>query len=106
MDLAKGTSEGSPLYYNYEPAPAHIVERVRRIEQVCGRHGIPLKAAALQFPLGHRIVASVIPGMATPVEVSETAELYQLAIPPAFWEELRHEGLLLAEAPVLAGATH
>ena len=104
--LAKGTRDGSPLYYNYEPAPTHIVERVRRIEQVCERHGIPLKAAALQFPLGHRIVASVIPGMATPAEVKETAQLYRLPIPPAFWEELRYEGLLLGGAPVLAGATH
>ncbi len=61
--LAVGTNTGAPLYYNYEPAPQEIVEKVRRIEAVCARHGVPLAAAALQFPLAHGLVASVIPGL-------------------------------------------
>src|ERR1700685_4562925 len=38
--LAVGTKSGAPLYYNYEPAPAEVVEKVRRIEAVCDRHAV------------------------------------------------------------------
>jgi D-threo-aldose 1-dehydrogenase len=57
--LATGTVPGA--MYNYEPAGPAILERVRKIERVCARHRVPLPAAALQFPLGHPIVASIIP---------------------------------------------
>ncbi len=40
--LAVGTKTGATLYYNYEPAPADVIEKVRRIEAVCDRHGVPL----------------------------------------------------------------
>ncbi|HEX2761872.1 MAG TPA: aldo/keto reductase, partial [Rhizomicrobium sp.] len=70
--LAVGTRSGAPLYYNYEPAPHEIIEKVRRIESICARHGVPLAAAALQFPLAHRLVASVIPGLDSPERVAQT----------------------------------
>jgi D-threo-aldose 1-dehydrogenase len=57
--LATGAVPGA--LYNYEPAGPAILERVRKIEQVCARHRVPLPAAALQFPLGHPIVASINP---------------------------------------------
>ena len=53
-------------YYNYAPATPEIMHRVSRIEAVCRRHGVPLPAAALQFPLGHPAVAAVIPGAFSP----------------------------------------
>src|SRR5450432_121565 len=53
--LAVGTRTGATLYYNYEPAPADVIEKVRKIESVCERHGTPLAAAALQFPLAHSL---------------------------------------------------
>jgi D-threo-aldose 1-dehydrogenase len=37
--------------YNYEPATSHIRDRTERIERLCRDFGVPLKAAALQFPL-------------------------------------------------------
>ena len=58
--LATGAVPGA--MYNYAPAGPEILERVKKIEAVCARHGVPLPAAALQFPLGHPIVASIIPG--------------------------------------------
>jgi len=64
--LAAGTKSSVPLYYNYEPAPADVIEKVRRIEAVCDRHGVPLAAASLQFPLGHPLVASVMRGLDSP----------------------------------------
>jgi D-threo-aldose 1-dehydrogenase len=61
--LATGPVDGA--LYNYAPAPRDILDRVRRIETVVRRYGIPLSAAALAFPLRHPAVACVIPGMAS-----------------------------------------
>jgi D-threo-aldose 1-dehydrogenase len=98
--LAVGTKSGASLYYNYEPAPPEIVERVRRIETICARHDVPLAAAALQFPLAHRLVASVIPGLDSPARVEQTCALYRRPTPAAFWQELRHEKLVREDAPI------
>lgn len=98
--LATGTRTGAPLYYNYEPAPADVIEKVRALEGVCDAHGVPLAAAALQFPLAHRLVASVIPGLDSPERVHQTVALYRHKIPAALWQELRHEKLIRDDAPV------
>ena len=98
--LAVGTKTGAPLYYNYEPAPHDVIEKVRRIEAVCERHGVSLAAAALQFPLAHKLVASVIPGLDRPERVSQTLTLYRHKIPAGLWQELRHEKLIRPDAPI------
>jgi D-threo-aldose 1-dehydrogenase len=97
--LAIGTKTSAPLYYNYEPAPPDLVEKVRKIEAVCDRHGVPLAAAALQFPLAYSLVASVIPGLDSPERVNQTLALYRHEIPAALWQELRQEKLLRPDAP-------
>ncbi len=89
--------------YNYEAAPPAIVARAAAIEAVCARHGVALGAAALQFPLAHPVVASVIPGLASVREVQETVERYETPIPSALWDELKAEHLLAADAPVPLG---
>jgi D-threo-aldose 1-dehydrogenase len=86
--------------YNYGEAPPEIVVRVDRLRAVCARHGVPLAAAALRFPLGHPCVASVIPGAVRPEQVRENAEHVLREIPAALWAELQAEGLLRADAPV------
>jgi D-threo-aldose 1-dehydrogenase len=98
--LAVGTRSKGPAHYNYAPAPAAVVARVGRIEAVCERHGIPLAAAALQFPLGHPQVASVIPGVASLAQLSDTLRYYRMPIPPRFWSDLKSEGLLRDDAVV------
>jgi D-threo-aldose 1-dehydrogenase len=98
--LAVGTKTDAPLYYNYEPAPPEVIDKVRRVEAVCDRHGVPLAAAALQFPLAHKLVASVIPGLDSPQRVEQTLALYHHKIPPALWRDLRSEGLIRADAPI------
>lgn len=90
------------LHYNYAPAPAEVVERVGRLRAVCAEHGVPLAAAALQFPLAHPAVLSVIPGMATPDQVTDAAGWMELAVPNALWSALRAEGLIRCGAPVPA----
>ncbi len=88
-----------PLYYDYEPAPQSVIEKVRKIEAVCERHGVPLAAAALQFPLAHPLVASVIPGLDSPQRVEQTIALYRHKIPAALWQDLRIENLIRNDAP-------
>jgi D-threo-aldose 1-dehydrogenase len=87
-------------HYNYAPAPPDILERVGRIQAVCARHDVPLAAAALQFPLGHPQVASVIPGAAGVAQSRRNVETFSHPIPPDLWAELKAEGLLREDAPV------
>ena len=98
--LAVGTKTAAPLYYDYEPAPAGVIEKVRQIETVCDSHGVPLAAAALQFPLAHPLVASVIPGLDSPKRVNQTVALYRHKIPASLWQDLRRENLLRPDAPI------
>jgi D-threo-aldose 1-dehydrogenase len=96
--LATGPVEGT--YYDYAPASPEVLEKTRRIEEVCRRHNVPLKAAALQFPLGHPTVASVIPGMGSPKRVAENMDLLAHKIPSDLWAELRSERLIRQDAPL------
>jgi D-threo-aldose 1-dehydrogenase len=96
--LATG-SRAKPLYYNYVPATLPVIEKTRAIEAVCERHGVSLKAAAVQFPLRHPIVTSVISGPVTREQATENAGLVNVPIPPAFWSDLKSEGLLHPLAP-------
>jgi D-threo-aldose 1-dehydrogenase len=95
--LATGAVEGAT--YNYRPAPPEIRARVARIEAVCRRHAVPLAAAALQFPLAHPAVRSVIPGARSADEVRTNLALLRVPIPVALWTDLRESGLLRADAP-------
>lgn len=95
--LATGAKPGA--WYNYDPAPPEILARVGRIEAVCAAHGVPLIAAALQFPLMHPSVLSVIAGGRTPGEVRANHEVLGVAIPDALWGDLKAEGLMRQDAP-------
>jgi D-threo-aldose 1-dehydrogenase len=98
--LATGIRQGGALHYDYAIAPQSIVDRVRRLEEHCERHSVPLAAAALQFPLAHPQVVSVIPGLGSPRHIERTLALYKTNIPDALWQSLKNDGLLHADAPV------
>lgn len=85
--------------YDYHPAPPAEVERARRLADVCARHGVDLKAAALRFPLAHPAVACVLTGARTVDEVAENARLFAAPIPLALWDDLRRERLIDDAAP-------
>ena len=87
-------------HYNYQTAPAELVERARRINAVCERNGVALKAVAIQFPLGHPAVQTVLTGCRAVYEVTENVAAFQAPIPASVWEDLKSEGLLAAKAPV------
>lgn len=88
--------------YNYRDAPPEIMERVAKIEAVCKRHNVPLPAAAIQFPLAHPVVASMIPGAVKPSEVERNKSLIAQPIPTDLWAELKQEGLIDQRSPVPA----
>ena len=95
--LATGAVPGAK--FNYADAPPEIMERVRKVQEVCARHQVPMKAAALQFPLAHPAVASVIPGARSVAELEENFRLISHQIPGDFWTDLRKSNLIPADAP-------
>jgi D-threo-aldose 1-dehydrogenase len=86
--------------YNYVRAPAVVLDRARRIADVCERHGTTLPEAAIAFPLGHPAVVSVCVGARSPEQVRRNARLLGAEIPQELWDELREERLLHPGAPV------
>ncbi len=86
--------------YDYAPAPTEVLERAARLREVCTRWGVPLEAAAIQFPLGHPAVTCVVVGCRSAAEVEEDVRLFQLDIPAGLWQELKAAGLLMAEVRV------
>ncbi len=86
-------------HYNYQTAPAELIDRARRIRDVCTRHGVPLKAAAVQFPMGHPAVACVIVGCRSTAQLDESIEMFEFDIPAALWHDLKVEGLLPTDTP-------
>ncbi|MDA7426330.1 aldo/keto reductase [Thalassococcus lentus] len=86
--------------WNYAKAPPEVMAKTRQIADVADVHDVPLAAAALQFPLGHSLVTSVIPGPRNPKELQEIIDWFAVRIPPEFWQELRTKGILAEGVPV------
>jgi D-threo-aldose 1-dehydrogenase len=86
-------------HFNYVPATSEMVQRAQRLEAVCARHEVPLKAAAVQFPLAHPAVASIAAGVRRVDHLDEYPELFRRPIAADLWAELRAERLLPADAP-------
>jgi D-threo-aldose 1-dehydrogenase len=86
--------------FDYKVAPPEIFAKARNIKAVCDRHDVPLKAAALQFGLLHPAVAATIPGPRSVAEIDENFAMVQHPIPSDLWAELKHDGLIAADAPV------
>jgi D-threo-aldose 1-dehydrogenase len=95
--LATGPKKGA--FYNYNPAPQHILQCVAKIEAVCKANKVKLPQAALRFPLTHPSVVSVIPGAVSPKEVDLNVKTMSAKIPKSVWKQLKAEGLLDPRAP-------
>jgi D-threo-aldose 1-dehydrogenase len=102
--LATGVSNPAqgPATFNYAPAAREWVERTRRIEAHGAAHGVPLRAAALQFPLAHPAIEIVMLGARRVSEWQDAVAMLQHPIPDAFWQALRRDGLLPDDAPTPA----
>jgi len=88
--------------FNYGPAAPEIIDRARRIGEVCERHGVPLRAAAMQFPMAHPAVVSLVAGVRSVAHLDEYPALLAHPIPADLWSDLREEGLIAGDAPVPA----
>jgi len=98
--LATGSRAGAQAHYNYAAPPAEVLERVRKLETLCDEFSVPLQAAALQFPLSHPAIASVIAGSASGEESRNIAAKFAHPVPGAFWRALRERGLVDSRAPL------
>jgi D-threo-aldose 1-dehydrogenase len=85
--------------WNYRPAPPEIAAQVDAIRAICDSHRVPLLAAALQFPLAHPAVVSILPGPRNAQEFEVNAKFLRHTIPPALWADLRTAKLLHPDAP-------
>ena len=96
-----GVLAGNP-HYDYGAVPPAVAARVQALSDICARYGVPLAAAALQFPLAHPAVASVIPGARSAAEITANIAHMVHPIPAALWAEMQEAGLIRADAPVPA----
>jgi len=95
--LATGAQAGA--WYNYNPAPQDILDKVSAIERVCAAHDVRLVDAAFQFPLLHPAHVTVIPGGQGVAEMDSNLHAAGASIPAALWEDLKSEGLMRPDAP-------
>ncbi|MFB6630187.1 aldo/keto reductase [Streptomyces sp. NPDC056362] len=96
--LAGGT------HFEYQQAPPEVIERVGRLKALADRHGVGIKAAALQFSLAHPVSAAVIPGATRPSRIAEDVAALEETVPAAFWHDLRAAALVSPAAPLPHGA--
>jgi D-threo-aldose 1-dehydrogenase len=85
--------------FDYDLADRAILKKVEGLRAICRRHDVDLKAAALQFPLAHKAVTSLLLGPRSVAELEENLVALSTSIPAAFWDELRDRRLLDARAP-------
>ncbi|MGY0215763.1 aldo/keto reductase [Endozoicomonadaceae bacterium StTr2] len=90
--LASGPVAGA--YFHHQPAPAKIIEKVKRIEKVCKQYKISLPQAALHFPLRNPDVTSVVCGFHSAEQVSQVCQWLNQNIPEALWQSLYEEELI------------
>ncbi|WP_436533664.1 aldo/keto reductase [Actinoplanes sp. HUAS TT8] len=91
---------GRNTTFDYGPARPDIVAKARAMAEVCARHDVPLRAVALQFPLAHPAVVSVVIGMRSAAEAADAAAMAAVEIPGGLWRDLIKSGLLDAGIPV------
>ncbi len=89
--------------WNYAKAPEHITQRVKDLEAFCKEMQVPIGAAALQFPLTHPAVATVLPGPKSPAELDGILDWGQVRIPDDFWTALADRRLVAPGTPLPNG---
>lgn len=86
-------------YYDYAPAGEAVVRQAQRLEATCREFDVPLRAAAIQFPLAHPAVATVAVGARTPDEVEDNVRMLRIDIPAELWTALKDQDLVRPDAP-------
>ena len=79
--------------YDYKPVSDELWQKAQAIRQVCDAHHVDMRAAALQYPVRHPAVASVIPGMWSLDEVAANRAFIHAELPSSLWTDLADAGL-------------
>jgi D-threo-aldose 1-dehydrogenase len=79
--------------YEYGILPENLRWRLAHLRDVCASYGVPVPAAALQYPLRVPAVRSIVIGASRPEQVKEAVDLVNYRIPEDFWAQLSSEGL-------------
>lgn len=88
--------------YDYGDAPHAMIERAQRLAAICARHDVALRDAAIQFPLAHPAITSLVTGVRSIAHLDEYPAALTRTIPDGLWAELKGEGLIRSDAPVPA----
>lgn len=99
--LATGPIPGAK--YQYAPAPEPIMEKTRRLQAICDRHGVPLHVVAQRFARSHPAITGLIIGTVQPSEADDNRDIWHAEVPAAVWADIRAEGLVEANAPMPGG---
>jgi D-threo-aldose 1-dehydrogenase len=99
-----GNNVWGPASGAYQAPPPEIVAKVAALKQVCDAHGVPMGAAALQFPLAHPVVCTVLTGPKSPSELKGVVDWWNTPIPAGFWSDLAATKLLQPGTPLPGGA--
>jgi D-threo-aldose 1-dehydrogenase len=86
-------------HYDYSAPPQPLLDKALAIKAVCERHGVPLRAAAIQFALGHPAVTTIVIGARSPEQLDDNVDMFEFPIPGALWADLKAEGLLPEHVP-------
>ena len=90
--------------WNYAKAPQHILDQVKKIHGICADHNVDPGVAAMQFPLAHPVVSSIIPGAKTVKEFQGILDWAAKSTPAGLWSDLQSAGLIHADAPLPDGS--
>ena len=88
------------LNWNYAKASKELIDKVHSLKKICGNYNIPLAAAAIQFPLAHPVVKTVVTGAVNVKELEDNVSYLDVKIPNDFWQELKTLDLIAKESPV------
>ena len=87
------TPDRARATYDYKPVDDARWQKAQAIRAICDRHGVDIRAAALQYPLQHPAVVAVIPGVRELGELESNLGLMEVVIPDALWTDLDEAGL-------------
>lgn len=92
------TGPVTDAHFDYLPATPEILAKVAAMEEMARKHGLPLAQPALQFPLRHPCVASVLIGTAKPASLVRNMQLLEPRLPDSLFADF--EGLTLVAPPL------
>ena len=80
--------------FNYQEVPEAVARRVDALGAACDRFGVPLSAAAIQYPLRHPAVTAVLIRPRGAQQVRQNVAWFEQDLPADLWETLERQGFV------------